>query len=508
MMAANDISNRHLLPADGLEDVPEGQEQSVRIVVAKSWAASTAGQLLVSCLVNLLCRQVGLIKSIEVVAPASDLQVRLPSGDTHSGFPSCLEQVVEWAVEDRVRIWTTPTDSITDCTIVIGESEGATALEIRYALYVIGDGWRAWAGAPEHAPRKAQPGSTNPLGPFLGACLAAGEVFKRGRGLRRGRYLDASGYSLWSGQTESDWDALEDGPEIEGLTLPDFYIVGAGAVGNGASYLFSNARLRSAYAVLIDDDSYDETSLNRCLLAGWNDKEEKKVFTVAAALNAAGVEAYPFPGTVKEFLFNTKPGLRPDILEKIGNLEFDVVLSCVDRGMSRKDIQGLKPGLLMGGSTLDLISRANTYNLSPGAACLACFNPAENDGEKIRALEDELRHMAPETRNAFLQQHGLDAKDVDDYLNGAPCGGLGEAALKAFATRPLRQFSVGFVSLSAALLLCTALLRHTVFAGHKMDRCDMTTMNFLNGGFVDSGLGADDHCEAHCNNYATELSST
>jgi hypothetical protein len=154
--------------------------------------------------------------------------------------------------------------------------------------------------------------------------------------------------------------------------------------------------------------------------------------------------------------------------------------------------------MLLGGSTLNLQAKSNLYSGYPGAACLACFNPVEKDGEKIRALENQLRKMPTRERGEFLTSHGLDASSIEEYLSGAQCGGLGEAALRDYVVRPPAEFSAGFVSLGAGLLLVSALLRNTIFSVDPSVRGDMTTLNFLNGGLGDYWLGADDNCQLNC----------
>ena len=84
---------------------------------------------------------------------------------------------------------------------------------------------------------------------------------------------------------------------------------------------------------------------------------------------------------------------------------------------------------------------------------MACFNPGERDGQRIRALEQQLRNMQVSDRTRYLSQNGLDVRAIEDYLAGVACGGLGETALKDFAVQPPNEFSVGFVSLGAGLLL-------------------------------------------------------
>jgi hypothetical protein len=498
MTDADEIARRHLLAVDSLEATLQSEQQYIRIFVADRWASSHGGQLLTSCLVNLLCRQVKLVRHIEIVAPLARGLIRLPGADPAEAFPACLRGLALWAVNGAVTLSATRTATRSDHTIFVGDPWQEVIPDHGHTLIVVGDGWRALVGDAHYTSYAIWPTSINPLGPFLAAALAAGEIFKRSRGIRRGRYLSADGYSLWSGAKSSDWNALAEGPPVSGICLPPTHVVGAGAVGNALAYVIANIKLNGGYLVLVDDDKYDKTNLNRCLLAGWEDRDHAKVDAIAKVLRAAGIGVFPFPGTIMSYLTHSRTQLRVDVARQVDDLIFEIVASCVDKGTSRQDIQGLQPHLLVGGSTLDLQAKASWYSGRPGAACLACFNPAEQNGEKFRALESQLRNMPADDRIRLLAGHGLDAPAVEEYLSSAQCGGLGEAALKDFATRPPSEFSAGFVSLGAGLLLASELLRQTVFLATAPPRFDMTTLNFLNGGFADAGLGADNACEWNC----------
>lgn len=495
-MKTDEIAKRHLLAADGLQKVLQAEEQSIRIVVTERWASSYAGQLLMSCLVNLLCRQVKLVRRIEVLAPESPALFKLPCGDSANRFPACLETLTAWAVNGAVPVTTSHTAAVVDYTIFVGEAPHEPCQG--HSLVALGDGWRAWVGDPSNAKPAVLPASRNPLGPFLAAALAAGEIFKHSRGIRRGRFLSGDGYSLWSGASSQNWMDLHEGPEVSGAVLPPTHIVGAGAVGNALAYIIANLGLVEGYLVVIDDDNYDDTNLNRCLLAGWLDIEQRKVYAIERTLKVAGIAAFPFPRTIKSYVTDMRVGLRADIDHQVNDLLFPVVASCVDKGVARQDVQGLHPHLLLGGSTLNLQAKSNLYSGRLWAACLACFNPVEKDGEKIHALETQLRKMPTQERGEFLTAHGLDAGSIEEYLSGAQCGGLGEAALRDYVVRPPAEFSAGFVSLGAGLLLASTLLRNTTFSADSPVRGDMTTLNFLNGGLGDSWLGADDNCELNC----------
>lgn len=497
MKSHSEIAHRHLLQADGLQSSPCDALQFIRLIIAEPWVSSHAGQLFASCLVNLLVRQVGLIRQIEIVAPSVACVVRLPFSEKSEIFPRCLRQFSTWAVDGEVGVSDARTEISADVTILVGVSSSISMPTEKHVLAVVGEGWRAWIGDPLLVPYGVYPTSTNPLGPFLAAALAAGEIFKLSRGILRGRYLHADGYSLWSGLSSPNWHSLDTGTDTLGSDLDSIHIIGVGAVGNALAYVMAYLDLAHSYPILIDDDRYDKTNLNRCLLAGWGDINKHKVEAVANALRTLGMDSYQFKGSINSYVSDARDGLRADVAEQINSFNFQVVASCVDKRLSRQHIQGLRPRLLLGGSTLNLQAKCNIYNRHPEAACLACYNPAEQDGEKIRALENQLRKMPCEQRARYLEENGLDTKSIEDYLSGVSCGGVGEAALKDFATRLPPQFSAGFVSLASGVLLGAALVRNTIYCASAPQRNDMTTLNFLNGGLIDAGLGTDPSCEFH-----------
>jgi hypothetical protein len=247
MIAPDTLANRHSLAVDGLSASTDSKVQSVRIVVDEGWGASRGGQLLVSCLVNLLCRQAGVVREIEIAAAKAPLLIALPFDAGDRDFPACLEQLSIWAVSNVVPVSTTNTSEPADIAIIVGGKKEPSRISTNgVEIFVVGDGWRAWVGDETAAPSNVASHSANPLGPFLAATLAAGEVFKRSRGIKRGRYLTCDGYSLWSGKASNNWQDLDDGPELVGRTLPPIHIVGAGAVGNGVAYVIANAALGDA----------------------------------------------------------------------------------------------------------------------------------------------------------------------------------------------------------------------------------------------------------------------
>ena len=120
--------------------------------------------------------------------------------------------------------------------ISVGHPPAAPRAPKRLILFA--DGWRVFLGSS--LPPAELPRSGVTLGPYLGACFAAGEVFKLLRGMKEGRgqfigeqhelYL-----SLWSTETASSWDGLSRDPNMGSIKLPPLYFAGAGAVAEAAA---------------------------------------------------------------------------------------------------------------------------------------------------------------------------------------------------------------------------------------------------------------------------------
>lgn len=110
-------------------------------------------------------------------------------------------------------------------------------------------------------------------------------------------------------------------------------------------------------------------------------------------------------------------------------------------------------------------------------------------------IERELRAMSAEDLASFLEERDLDTREVEAYLNDPQCGQLGRAALLNFAAFPAPEFSVGFVSLGAGVLLAANVFRTLLSPGKTVHSSAMTTFNFLNGNLLVSALARDHQCE-------------
>lgn len=508
MTQQTQISSRHLLPVDGLSEAAHARKLRVSLAVAAEWASHAAGQHLLVCLVNLLCRQTDLVAEIEVVCDEHPLLVTCPGKPNQNSLLRTLDALVDWAVGEEVRICRRSTPSPADVTMAIGCPDQFPATLPVDSLFAIGSGWRTWVGVAEKCPRGVVPTNEDPMGSLLAASIVAGEVFKRARQAVRGTPTRAAGYSLWSRTSSEAWHDLPEGPCLRGRTLPPLHVFGVGAVGHALIYTLTAAQLNAPYFVLIDDDKYDKTNLNRCLLAGLRDVDHAKVFAVSDHVRRHGGGTAPFPYTLQDYLVAAKPELRDDVAASVKNYQFGLVASCVDKNTSRQSVQGLWPSLIVGASTLGLNARSDVYNINEQTACLACHNPAEPDGEKIRALQAKLRDMPPNDRRDFLLSRGLHVEAIEAYLHAPECGKVGESELRALALQSSPQFSVGFVSMTAGVLLACALLKLSIFDQSDEYASPMTAFSFWNGRLQPSTLSIDAKCQLRCDTHRAKGSSS
>ena len=186
------------------------------------------------------------------------------------------------------------------------------------SLRLVMDGALGWVVPWESNLQSCQP-RASPLGPFFAAALAAGEIFKRGRGIGAGRFSCRRLLALVRGSVRK-LVGSDHGPTVGPAVLPPLHLVGSGAVGNAFAYILANLGLDDGYIVLIDDDSYDVTNLNRCLIAGWTDIGDPKVDAVARSLLAGRIGAFTVPKSIKNYAADARTGLRHDVGTQVRNL--------------------------------------------------------------------------------------------------------------------------------------------------------------------------------------------
>lgn len=132
----------------------------------------------------------------------------------------------------------------------------------------------------------------------------------------------------------------------------------------------------------------------------------------------------------------------------------------MDINRSRQDIQGLRPRIVIGGSTDGLRSQSTSYGVQKGAECLGCWNEPDEDDARAAALEAELRAMRADERRHKLAGQVNDLDAALTYLAAAEpkCGQLGEADVRSFTLAVSPEFSVSFDFMAAAVMTAGRLM--------------------------------------------------
>ncbi|MDP3619600.1 MAG: hypothetical protein Q8R63_07380 [Ramlibacter sp.] len=470
-MTELELGDRHNRAVAGLG---RGTDPKIIRLVAGTLGSSIPRQHLMVCLVNLLSRLHGSVKAIQLDV-AGDIIVPLPNGARPGNAFEVMKEMARWANGDRI-----PVLDVTGASdIAIDISAGA---EAGADLYAWGAGWKGWVGS---SPATFSRSDDDPscLGPYFAAAMAAGEVFKISKGLLKGRFAGDEAYSLWSGAMGC-WNELADGPPVHGHSLPTSYLIGAGAVGQGVVQVVGASRLAEAFLITIDHDLHDKqgTNLNRCFLAGVPDILEAKVEAVKRYRERTGLAGYEFQGSLDDYLISSHPGLPPAIAEAQRRDSFDLVISAVDINRSRQTIQGLRPKVIVGGSTDGLRAQSALYGVIEGAECLGCWNEPEDDKAKAAALEAQLRNLSAEEQRQTLAGKVDDLDAALAYLASAKprCGQLGEAEVRSFATAVSPEFSVSFVSMAAAVMTVARLFAATLFTDQASSRAAKGLFQFKN----------------------------
>lgn len=447
-MSKIDLGERHRRAVSGLGNTALPK---VVKIIAGQLGNGLARQHLLVCLVNLLARLHGSVKTIQLEV-SGDITVPLPHAAPLGGVFAAMENLAAWANGGRIPVLAATGES--DITIDIS----CDPIESAH-LYAYGAGWKSWIGVrpPDFPFGDDEPGC---LGPYFAATMLAGEVFKMSKGLIKGRHATNDAYSLWTGEVGA-WGDLADGPPVSGMSLPAVYLVGAGAVGQGVMQILGASELADAYVVTIDHDHHDKegTNLNRCFLAGIEDILEPKVEVVTRYRGLTNLNGFEFRGRLGDYLISEKVGLRSDLVEAERGDRYDLMISAVDINRSRQDIQGLSPTIVIGGSTDSLRAQATSYGVVENAECLGCWNEPEDDLARAITLEANLRGLDIEERRHRLEGQVGDLDAALAYLATAKpqCGQLGESDVHSFTTAVSPEFSVSFVSMAAAVMTAARL---------------------------------------------------
>jgi molybdopterin/thiamine biosynthesis adenylyltransferase len=343
---------------------------TVEIEIEPGVEATTGGQRLAAVLVGVLARMKGVVRDIHILAdgdpkvlPGTPLfSDRFTDGlaalvgslnSTESTFRASLSRGPARDAAVRVHIGGTP-----------GTAD----------VVVASDAWRVLVGS---FATEADWHATSPIGPALGAVIAAVEVFKR-LVISNARETDTRlapedfAYSAFNYGVDADAAV---GPDVSTVRLTDVAIVGCGAGGSGAAYVLAmHPRLSGAIA-LIEPGIHKLSNLNRYLATTADDVHRAR-HKLSSLVNHLVCFA---PSLVLE--------LHARRWEQLDAHPWGRLVSAVDTIEARWQIQrrARDDAEIIDLAVDDLLY--SVLRVTPGGRCLFCKHPYDPDlAVKQRAL--------------------------------------------------------------------------------------------------------------------------
>ncbi|HEV3188492.1 MAG TPA: ThiF family adenylyltransferase [Acidimicrobiales bacterium] len=433
------ISSRHDGDLDG--KIRAGNQASpvvVSIEIPEKVAGIAAVQHTAWMLINMLSRLENVVSEISVTCPESiktHSRNVVPSAPDSSLFVEALRQGVSAIGVTTVRLDFKGTHH--EIHLVLGPGSPAKG-----SMQVFGEGWCGGVSRSTKIDRTKP--SDLPIGPYLAAALAAGEVFKVAR-LRSEDYPAPAAvfYSAWTQQPSSTFDS--DGPSDVSRVDLRSTLVGVGAVGGALLQALWSTLGLTGSVQLVDNDpeGLGLTNLNRYVLFGTGDIGKPKASTAALLLQDSGIQWAAFDGPIEMF-----------------DGEAMRVICAVDTNRSRLAVQVRWPESLLMASTNEL--RAEVVRCDPraGGPCAACYNRDRGD-----VPDDDLRQIflgwTQEQKRTLVESLDVDLDEAIEWSLNGKCGTSGERVRDALRTSADRQhsFAVPFVSVAAGTMLAAEVIK-------------------------------------------------
>ena len=478
------VSDRHEGDLGGkLRPFGEASVGSVVIRIAPKHADTTAGQHTLWMFTNLLCRLDGIVAEVVLDVPEG-VGLRSNVIPLAPGASDLLNGILVGA--QAIGIVPVRCAHEVSPTVVIGPGDTVDG-----ALRCYGEGWQ---GGISRIEIKRLPASELPIGPYIAACIAAGEIFGGAR-FQDYKPTISAWYCAWShrgGESQH-----EPGPSTVDVDL-DHAIIGVGAVGSTLVHaLWATPGVRGRVALVDGDlEGIEDTNLNRYPLFGQTHIGSLKASEASEIVANCGITWSPHDASIEQ--------IDKDALGT------DRIVSAVDLNRARHAIQSRYPSELLSGSTLDLRAEVLCCGPPGEGACLGCFNPPET-GATDEELRERVSSLPEDDRAKLAQESGQTVTELEEWVTTGRCGRgtpLLLAQLREADELPA-NFAVGFVSVLSGTLLAAELLKGGLEAPALTVSAQRASFQFFDPASTRNGssfLGRDPRCSrCHPSEIATAV---
>jgi hypothetical protein len=358
--------------------------------------------------------------------------------------------------------------------LAVGSSEIRTSSPVVYAG---SDGWVARVSTKGPV---GSGGTDNPFGACAAACFAAANIFR----LAFGAHLPAGAPDENLALSLLDYDpraAEPANPGFKAVDLRESYLVGLGAIGNGAVWALARTSGLSGVLHLVDGEAVELSNLQRYVLTSQKSVYGSKVAIAADQFRGTGVDARPL---------HQRWG---DFLRGVSQWHFERVAVAVDSDGDRMAVQASLPRWVVNSWTQPGDLGVSRHGFMGDDACLMCLYLPEGEGQHLDRIIAEaiglpdafmeirtmlhlnqpvgrslLEHAAAAMRVELEPLLRFENESVRSFYAQAVCGGvvlrlggtLGGASKHQMAAVPLAfQSALAGVMLAAELVIHAGGLR-------------------------------------------------
>lgn len=438
------------------------ESQTVGLAFDDQAAASAEGRAALGLAVNLLAR----------------LYPRLAIAPGGAQAEPLAEQLITEAraINPEIEI----VDSVAQASAVL--AAGASPITANApVVYVGSDGWLAKVSS--RGPIRS--GDTeNPFGAGAAACFGAANIFRLlfGQHLPDGMADDDFAMSLLD--YEPNASSLRN-PALGPVDLGESFLIGLGAIGNGAVWALSKTPALSGELHLVDHEPADLTNLQRYVLTKQTDVGAVKVDLAARHFEGTSLKVRPHPEKWGDYLR--------------GRVDWNLqrVLVAVDSADDRRAVQASLPAFVINSWTQPGMVGVSRHSFLGNQACLMCLYFPEGDvpSESLIVARDlglpeaekEIGHLLytgePVSRELIEMSAvalGVSPEPLLEFVGqplrafyaGAICGGL-VLRLGGGANPGRAEVPLAFQSALAGIMLAAELVAHA--SGLKGEPPPVTT---------------------------------
>lgn len=234
-------------------------------------------------------------------------------------------------------------------------------------IYMGSDGWMARVSSKELA---GSGSSLNPFGAGAAACFGTANVFR----LLFGAYLPGGEIDEEFSISLLDYDSQSAepyNPPLKPVGLGESYLVGLGAVGNGALWALAKTPELSGIIHLIDHEVVELSNLQRYVLTAQADVDGPKALLAAKQFAGTDVRARPHQRKWGEYL------------RSVSDWKFERVAVAVDNAEDRQAIQASLPRWVVNAWTQPGDLGVSRHAFLGDGACLTCLYFPDEVGQHL-----------------------------------------------------------------------------------------------------------------------------